>query len=304
MPPTLLLRRALAGLLLLAVAACGGGPAEKPVTQSTALPPSAPATPAPVRMIEQTWTIPGGPDEDGRPAMLKARVFSPPGNGPFSVAIINHGSPGNPGRQIMELPSYREASEWFVQRGYMVVLPLRRGYGEVGAWPENPGSCENPDFVAAGDAAADDIVAVVRHVRSLSRVKRDRILLVGQSAGGFGAVAAGSRNPAGVFGVINIAGGRLAGDKDTKCAPDRLVAANEHFGKSARVPSLWLYSENDSYFDPELSKRMVSAYGGAGGRAVYVLVGAFKEDGHTLFGDPDGRATWTPYVASFLEALE
>ena len=72
----------------------------------------------------------------------------------------------------------------------------------------------------------------------------------------------------------------------------------------AKVPSLWLYSENDSYFDAELSKRMVSAYGGAGGRAVYVLVGPFKEDGHTLFGDPDGRSTWTPYVASFLGALE
>ena len=39
-------------------------------------------------------------------------------------------------------------------------------------------------------------------------------------------------------------------------------------------------------------------------RASYVLVGAFKEDGHTLFADPDGRSTWTPYVASFLDALE
>jgi hypothetical protein len=49
---------------------------------------------------------------------------------------------------------------------------------------------------------------------------------------------------------------------------------------------------------------MVSAYGGAGGRAVYVLLAAFKDDGHTLFGDPDGRAAWTPYVGSFLDALE
>src|SRR5688572_18241134 len=117
------LRRALAALALVVLAGCGTAPADKPAvtTQTTALPPAAPAVPAPVRMVEQTWTIPGGPGPDGRPAMLKAHVFSPVGSGPFPVVIINHGSPGNPGRQIMELPTYRDASEWFVRRGYMVV---------------------------------------------------------------------------------------------------------------------------------------------------------------------------------------
>jgi dienelactone hydrolase len=185
-----------------------------------------------------------------------------------------------------------------------VVLPLRRGYGEGGPWPENPGTCENPDFVRAGNAAADDIEAVVRYLRRQPTVQRDRILLVGQSAGGFGAIATAARNPDGVFGVVNIAGGRCAGEGDGKCAPDRLVEANALFGKTAKVPSLWLYTENDSYFDLDISRRMVSAYGGAGGRAVYVLLPPFKDDGHKMFDDRDGLPLWTPQVAAFLDALE
>ncbi len=248
--------------------------------------------------------MPGGPGEDGKPAMLKTRMYFPQGNGPFPVAVLNHGSPGEPARQFMQPPNFRHVAEWFVARGYAVAVPMRRGYGDTGAWPENPGPCNDPDFVAAGKAAADDILGVVGRLRLLRIVRPDRILLVGQSAGGFGVVAATAGNPAGVFGAINVAGGRLGGPENERCAPDRLVAAAEAFGKTAKVPTLWLYSENDSYFNPDLSRAMVSAYGGAGGRAVYVLLPPFKDDGHTMFADPDGLAYFARYVASFVEALE
>jgi len=296
----------MAGLLVLAAAGCGSVPGWlSPGGPGAADPAAAGAGGSrPLRRVEDLWMIPGGQGPDGTPAFLRSQIYAPPGRGPFPVAVINHGSPGDPGRQIMGLPTYRDASEWFVRRGYMVVLPLRRGYGEGGAWPENPGTCEDPDFISAGNAAADDIEAVVRHLRRLSIVRRDRILLVGQSAGGFGVIAAAARNPEGVFGVINIAGGRLAGEGDARCEPERLVQANGRFGETAKVPSLWLYAENDSYFDPELSRQMVSAYGEAGGRAVYVLLPPFKDEGHRMFGDPDGLALWTPQVAAFLDALE
>lgn len=278
--------RALAALLLLVLlAACAAGPSTPSAT-------------------EESWLLPGGPGPDGNAAMLKAHVFFPPGAGPFPAAVINHGSPGEPGRQFMAMPSYPAAARWFLDRGYMVVVPQRRGYGDTGPWPENPGPCQNPDFIAAGNAAADDIIAVVRHIRRLQVVRPDRVLLVGQSAGGFGVAAATSRNPAGVFAAINIAGGRLGGQNEARCAPDRLVAANGIFGQTAKVPSLWLYTENDSYFDPVLSNRMVSAYGDAGGRAVYILLPPFKDDGHKMFEDPDGVPMWSPYVSTFLGALE
>jgi len=278
-------RCALALLLLAALGAC-----------------AAPQPGSPI--VAESWMVPGGPGRDGRPAMLPAKAYLPAGAGPFPAVVINHGSPGEPARQFMEMPDFRHVAEWFVRRGYVAVVPMRRGYGEAGDWPENPGPCANPDFLAAGKAAADDIIAVVARLRALRIVRPDRILLVGQSAGGFGVVAAISRNPAGVFGAINIAGGRLGGEEDARCAPERLVAANAAYGETGRVPSLWLYTENDSYFGPDLSRAMVSAYGGAGGRAVYILLPPYKDDGHRMFGDAEGLGLWTPYAASFLEALE
>jgi len=49
-------------------------------------------------------------------------------------------------------------SSWFVSRGYVVVLPMRRGYGETsGAWAEDYGRCQTPDYFGAGLQGAADI---------------------------------------------------------------------------------------------------------------------------------------------------
>jgi hypothetical protein len=50
---------------------------------------------------------------------------------------------------------------------------------------------------------------------------------------------------------------------------------------------LWIYAENDSYFGPELTKRMHNAFTAAGGDAEYHLLPAFGNDGH--FHDRFGR---------------
>ncbi|MBM3532703.1 MAG: alpha/beta fold hydrolase [Alphaproteobacteria bacterium] len=255
------------------------------------------------KLNEEAWLVPGASG-----AVLKARVFRPASAGPYKVAVINHGSPAKASeRPTMAVPSYRAAAEWFVGRGYMVVMPLRRGYGESGPWPESYGACATPDYVAAGKAGADDILAVVGYLRSLKTVRNDRILLVGQSAGGFGVVAATARNPEGVFAAINIAGGRgghQGGRANENCAPDRLVTAMRTFGSGAKVPSLWLYTRNDSFFEPALSQRMAEAYRAAGGRNEYVLLPAYKTDGHEMFSQADGRLLWTGPVAEFLGKVE
>ena len=260
------------------------------------------------KMMEEAWLVPGGPGPDGKPALLKARVFRPAGAGPFKVAIINHGSPASADkRPTMAVPAYRAASEWFVGRGYMVVVPQRRGYGDDSRWAETYGACGNPDYVGAGRASADDIEAVTGYLRGLPMVRKDRVLLVGQSAGGFGVIATAQRNPDGVFAVLNFAGGRGGhqGPKaDQVCSPDRLVAAARGFGAGAKPPSLWLYAKNDTYFEPALSQRMAEAYRAAGGKAEYLLLPAFKSDGHEIFGSADGRALWTGPVGEFLKRLE
>lgn len=254
---------------------------------------------------EEAWFVPGGGD-----AVLKARVFRPAGNGPFKVAIINHGSPADGAkRPKMSVPAYRAASEWLVERGYMVVLPLRRGYGEPeGApWPEKYGTCDNANYVAAGKAAADDIEVVVRYVRTLPMARKDRMVLIGHSAGGFGVMAIAGRNLDGVIGMINFAGGRGAHQGPSgrdNCVPDRLVAATRGFGGGARTPSLWLYASNDSYIGPVLSQRLAEAYKAGGGNVDYRLLPAFRSEGHEVFGRADGRTLWTGPVEEFLKKLE
>lgn len=261
--------------------------------------------PIATRLNEEAWFVPGGFD-----AVLKARVFKPAGAGPFKVAIVNHGSPPSAAdRPTMNVPSFRAATEWLVGRGYMVVLPLRRGYGDPAdpSWPESYGACENPNYLKAGKASADDIEAVVRYVRTLPMVKKDRVLLVGQSAGGFGVMAAAGRNLDGVFAAINVAGGRgghQGGKANQNCSPDRLVTAARAFGGNAKVPSLWLYARNDTFFEPALSQRMAEAYRSGGGNVDYRLLPAFKNEGHEMFGSADGRALWTGPVEEFLRKLE
>lgn len=96
-------------------------------------------------------------------------------------------------------------------------------------------------------------------------------------------------------------GGHADSEPNRDCVPDRLVQAAGKFGRTARIPTLWLYAENDSYFAPGLSKRMAAAFKNAGGRADYRLLPAIGRDGHPLMESRAASKLWAPIVANFLE---
>ena len=171
-----------------------------------------PATAAPAVTVETAaQEIVGLATRTGH--MLETRVLRPPGREPFPLAIVSHGSPPDGSqRPNMEIPTFSAVSNWLLQRGYMVALPLRRGYGRTGGpWLENFGSCSSPDYYRAGMITAQDIRTAIDYFRGRPEVQRDRILLIGWSAGGWGSLATASQNPPGVFAVINFAGGRGGG---------------------------------------------------------------------------------------------
>jgi dienelactone hydrolase len=268
-----------------------------------ALPPPAPAAPA-ATVKAASQEIIGIRTRSG--TVMQTRVLRPAGPGPFPLAVVSHGSPPDASqRPAMQVPTYGSASNWLLERGYMVGLPLRRGYGETGGpWLENFGSCSIPDYYRAGLTTAEDIRTAADFLRDRSDVRRDRVLLVGVSAGGWGSLAAASQNPPGVFAVVNFAGGRGGHHpKVGNCAPQRLVATAGRYGSTARIPTLWLYAANDSFFAPDLARKMFDAFVRAGGRAEFVALPAFGSDGHQLFGAADGRALWQPPVEKFLDAL-
>jgi len=125
---------------------------------------------------------------------------------------------------------------------------------------------------------------------------------VGQSAGGIGAVAVAAKNPPGVVAAINFAGGRGSRSHGEVCSEGDLVDAFETFGETARMPTLWVYAENDGYFNPRLARRFHEAFTSAGGKADLIQTGPFGKDGHGLFSY-DGIARWRPMIDDFLRKV-
>ncbi len=72
----------------------------------------------------------------------------------------------------------------------MLAFALRSGCGATGgAWAEGYGNCAEADYARAGLETARDINAVVNYATALPFVRHDGAVVVGHSAGGWGAVA-------------------------------------------------------------------------------------------------------------------
>jgi dienelactone hydrolase len=257
---------------------------------------------------EEVWTLPLT-----LPAV--AYVARPVGKGPFPLAVMNHGVQLDPQqRGFFPLVEFRDAALWFARRGYLVVAPTGPGYGagaldvpELGLFSvfyAKVGQCDNPNFRDAGMAYAALDKWIIDYMTEQKFALPNSTIVIGQSAGGWGAIALSSQNLPSVKAIIEFAGGRggrVGGKPNNNCNPDKLVATTAEFGSTARVPMLWIYIENDTYFGPDLSRRMHTAYTGAGGNAEYHLMPPFGNEGHIFIDSPDSIPQWSPLVSQFLD---
>lgn len=278
------------------------------------LDPFGPFGPQGPRMREQLWMLPSGTAG----VALRATVFRPvishaiAAPAPASIEIprplvvINHGT-SELTRESTGMPVYYWLSRWFVDRGYIVVLPQRRGHGATGGdLAEGGDSCSNPDHYRAGQVAADDIDAVVDYMSGQPFVAKSSTVVVGISTGGWASLALAARNSPQVRAVVNFAGGRGGhawGQPSLICGAERLIAAAERFGAESVIPTLWLYADNDSYFSPKLAETMSVAWTSAGGKAELYLLPAFRHEGHALADDRAGWQLWGSYLDAFLANL-
>lgn len=260
------------------------------------------AAPAPAP-VEEVVVIPLPPA--ARWPHLVATILRPEGQGPFPVIVMNHGSPGTAAERA-RMGRYRatRGSQEFLKRGFMVVLPMRRGYGATGGpWAESYVSCNSPDYGSAGDQAALDVLATIDYLRALPEADTGRIVLVGQSAGGFAAMAAASHNPQGVLAVVNFSGGR-GGNPRTRpgepCGVEQMAVTIGRLAQTIRVPVLWHYAENDQFFGPAVVRRWFDAFEAAGASGRLVMQPPFGRDGHAMFGAASGVAIWTPVFEHFM----
>lgn len=216
--------------------------------------------------------------------------------------VLSHGRANAQGRAQLGRSRYSDNARYFVDRGFAVFVPTRVGYGVTGGPDvENSGQCSRREFAPAFEAGAVQVMAVIQHAKAQPYVESGRGLLVGQSVGGAITIALTAKNIPGVVGAINFAGG-AGGDPDTMpekpCSEPALRRVLGGYGEKSRVPTLWLYSENDKYWGKDKPRTWFEAFRARGGTAEFIQLPPYRRDGHGSFtGNPNA---WKPAVEKFL----
>jgi dienelactone hydrolase len=238
---------------------------------------------------------------------IAARIVRPQGEGRFGAVVLNHGVAGTRAERMRESPDQLlDAAIEFARHGYVVVLPLRRGFGVTGGdYAEDPGPCSNPDFRKAESAASQDVMAAYDYARRLSYVDGTRMILAGQSAGAMVSIfTAAMRAPQGLVAVLGFAAGR-GGNPEYRpgvpCAIEPVAKLLDSLGKQIKVPVLFHYAQNDRYFNPATTKLWYDRFTAGGAKADYVMQPAFGADGHYVFSAEGGSKIWVPAVEHFLK---
>ena len=231
----------------------------------------------------QEWRVPS-PDTD---IAAHALLFRPVGAGPFRLAVIAHASTQNVVRRAqMTPPEYRALTAFLVARGFAVLVPERLGHGTTGGrYVEDQGGCDEADYARAGRATAEEISLALDYLQKQDFVRKDAAVVIGHSAGGWGALALANADPKQITAITVFAPGRggHANDEPNKvCAPHTLLAAAAEFGRAARIPVTSLVAANDSYFAPAFSKELADAFRGAGGKDDVRILPAVGSEGHWM----------------------
>jgi dienelactone hydrolase len=226
---------------------------------------------------------------------LEVTVFAPPGPGPFPIIVINHGrAPGNAKFQARYRPVL--AVREFIQRGYAVIVPMRSGFSKSGG-SEIVGGC---NVHSNGIEQAHSVRRTLDWAGSRPWADVSRNVVMGQSHGGLTTLAYGTEPRPGTKLLVNFAGGlRQEGCTSWDHTLMRAIGA---YGAATRLPSIWFYGDNDSYFQPFVWRGAHERYVAAGGRAELVAFGTFSSDAHRLFGSSAGLPIWLPRVLQAMAA--
>ncbi|MDP1671879.1 MAG: alpha/beta fold hydrolase, partial [Burkholderiales bacterium] len=243
-----------------------------------------------------------GPDGQTLAQDIVVTVFEEAGRSSYPLLVLNHGRHAAD-RSRLRRARYSQAARFFAESGFSVWVPTRIGYGASGTAidAEFAGPCNNRNFARSFGVAADQVEQVIDTARREPRIDAQRIVLVGQSYGGATSIAVAARRLPGVVAAINFAGGG-GGNPEIRpgepCSASISTATFGGYGHNTRVPTLWLYTENDRYFGPRHSQAWFAAFQANGGKGEFLLLSPFGDDGHRLF--TRGFEIWAPLIQRFL----
>ena len=235
---------------------------------------------------------------------LEMTLLRPPGAGPFPVVIYNHGDIEidtawiRYQRRFVDYVVGRE----FLQLGWAVAFPSRPG---IGLSEGNYKLFRNIDADATYKARmhAQNILPVFEYLKTNPDLDAQRILVIGQSAGGYAAMYLASLNLPGVVGAIDFSGGRtdMRGTAASSDLNAMMIRGFAEFGQTTRVPTLWVFAENDSRYTANTIRASYQAYVEAGGQATLSLSPPLEGDGHYIHHKPE---LWRPALRTYLATLK
>ena len=220
--------------------------------------------------------------------------------------LFSHGRAGtDKERADFGRASYKGNSEYYVSKGFVVILPTRIGYGiSGGSDAEYSGTCNNKNYPEHIKVAVDQSKQVLNQVLEFAYVDKTKGIVVGQSVGGFTTIGLSTENISGLKGAINFAGGS-GGDPvkqpEKPCSENAIKETFAKYGAGNKVPTLWLYSVNDKYWGEQLPKDWFAAFQKAGGKGQFISLPAFKNDGHSIWSG--NRNAWKNDFEKFIKEI-
>lgn len=253
---------------------------------------------------------------DRGPVSLTSYVYRPLKKDAGVVVMALHGSTAGWLASPAEPVSVRQVPlEFLLERGFTVVVPMRRGRGESGGTyieecPYQTGKCSLADYRTGSEAGLADALASTDAVFEqvvLRRLKprSGKVLLLGLSRGGFIALHFAASHPQQVEGVIAVSPGLLS-VSDKWPAEENATRVNllqkmvARVGADYRGPTLWVYAARDPFYRDSFPRQLFSSFHAAGGRGEYVSI-----DEHSL---PHGHVPpfdlWRPAAERILRSIE
>lgn len=247
--------------------------------------------------IVPTWLV-----ERGRPVDLELVVRKPSAPGPFPTLVFNHGSTGSGSKPALFRRTYTSASvaNFFVDLGWMVLFPQRRGRGKSGGLydegfkPDRSGYACEPELALPGlDRAMEDMDAAMEHITQRPDVDQSRLLVAGASRGGVLAIAYAGVRPDTFLGAINFNGGWLG-----RLCPTHPEVNRSAFVRGSPFPknTLWLHGSYDQYYRIAQCRANFDAFLAAGGTGTFHAL----KGGHGLVAQP---RLWAEAMSDYLASL-
>ncbi len=210
---------------------------------------------------------------DGSSVRLEMVVHKPATSGPAPTLVFHHGSTGSgrDPRAFTQTWNPAALTRHFVERGWAVVLPSRRGRGGSDGFYDEGFSadrsfgyaCQPRLSLPGAERALKDIDAATDAILAMPFVDRARLLVGGQSRGGILSVAWAGMRPGRARGVVNFVGGWVG----ARCS-SAVEINGTLFRRGAAHPgeTAWLYGDNDPFYPLAHSEANFAAFQAAGGK--------------------------------------